>query len=340
MSGLAPDVVTEKPRNAETPWAGLLPARTPAEAFFVRDHFDEPALDPATWHLRIGAGAARPKALLLPQLQRLQPHQVACVLECAGNGRSRMVPKPPGVAWGERAVGCATWEGPALRDVLALAPPEPGMTEAVFRGADLGVEGSTVAHFERSLPLGVAQAEGPIIALRMNGQPLPRAHGAPARLIVPGWYGVASVKWLTDVRYIDRPFTGYFQKERYVWDDGSVVGPMRPRAMLLRPHPGEPLAAGTVRLEGKAWGRGGVRRVAVQVDDGPWQDAALAPAEGPHAWVGWHLDTALAHGTRRVRVRCTDGAGQEQPLEPVVNRLGYGYNTVVGVDLLVGPPQR
>lgn len=336
---LKPDTVTSRPLNAETPWAALLAAATPNGAFFVRDHFDEPSLDPATWHLRIGAGAQRPKALTLAQLQRMTQHRVACVLECAGNGRSRMVPKPPGVAWGDRAVGSATWEGPALREVLAMAPPEEGMVEALFRGADLGTEGHVVAHFERSLPLAMAQGEGPLLALRMNGHALAKSHGAPVRLIVPGWYGVASVKWLTDVRYLDRPFTGYFQKERYVWDDGSPLREVRPRALLLRPHPGEPLAAGKVRLEGRAWGSGGVARVSVQVDDGPWRDAMLGAAEGPAAWVPWHLDATLAEGKRRARARCTDKSGHEQPLEPVVNRLGYGYNTVQAVDLLVGPPQ-
>lgn len=334
---MRPDVVTQRPLNAETPWVGLLPERTPAEAFFVRDHFDEPALDPATWHLRIGAGAVRAKAFTLPQLQRLPQRRVACVLECAGNGRSRMVPKPPGVAWGDRAVGCATWEGPALADVLRAAPPEEGMVEAVFRGADLGVEGHAVAHFERSLPLDVALGEGPIVALTMNGAPLTKAHGAPARLVVPGWYGVASVKWLVDVTYIARPFTGYFQRQHYVWDDGSPVRGVRPRALLLRPHPGEPVKAGEVRLEGRAWSGEGVAEVLVQVDEGPWRAAELGAADGPWAWRAWALPVRLEAGRRRVRARAVDAKGEAQPLEPVVNRLGYGNNGVLAVDLLVGP---
>jgi DMSO/TMAO reductase YedYZ molybdopterin-dependent catalytic subunit len=337
---LQPDVVQAKPRNAETPWAALLAPHTPAEAFFVRNHFDEPHLDAQVWHLRVGIGARRPKAWTLPMLERLPQAEVTCVLECAGNGRSRMVPKPPGVAWGERAVGCATFTGPRLKDVLAPAPPEEGMVEAVFKGADLGIEGGTIAHFERSLPLALAQGEGPIVALRMNGAPLTRSHGAPARLVVPGWYGVASVKWLTDVRYVDRPFKGYFQSQRYVWDDGAIVQHLRPRAMLLRPHPGEPLAEGDVLLEGRAWAGRGVAKVAVQVDDGPWQDAALGEAEGPHAWVPWRLRARLDEGPRRIRARAWSVDGEAQPLEPVVNQLGYGNNTVLAVDLLIGPPQR
>lgn len=334
------DVVTSRPINAETPWVGLLPTHTPVESFFVRDHFDEPSLAPESYHLRVGAGAARPKAFVLAQLQGLPQQRVACVLECAGNGRSRMVPRPPGVPWGDRAVGSAVWEGPALRDVLQQAPPEPGMAEAVFRGADLGIEGHVVAHFERSLPLEMALGPGPILALRMNGQPLNRSHGAPVRLIVPGWYGVASVKWVTDVRYVDRPFTGYFQKQRYVWDDGSPVRELRPKAMLLRPHPGEPVHAGSVTLEGRAWAAQGVAEVAVQVDEGPWLPCELGPPEGPWAWVPWERSVELEPGPRRVRARCRDAQGAWQPLDPVVNRLGYGYNTAQAVDLLVGPPLR
>jgi DMSO/TMAO reductase YedYZ molybdopterin-dependent catalytic subunit len=331
------DVVTERPRNAETPWTGLLPERTPVDSFFVRNHFDEPTLEPSVYHLRIAGEVERAKAFTLGQLQRLPQQRVTCVLECAGNGRSRMVPRPPGVAWGDRAVGCATWEGPALAEVLRACPPGDGIVEAVFRGADLGIEGDVVAQFERALPLEVAMAPGPILALTMNGQSLTKSHGAPVRLIVPGWYGVASVKWLTDVRYLSKTFTGYFQKQRYVWDDGAGLQEMRPRSMLLRPHPGEPLRAGVVVLEGRAWAGAGVAEVAVSVDDGAWQQAQLGPEESPAAWRTWTLDAPLAEGEHAVRSRARDRHGAWQPLEPVVNKLGYGYNTVHGVALLVGP---
>jgi DMSO/TMAO reductase YedYZ molybdopterin-dependent catalytic subunit len=331
------DTVTDKPHNAETPWTGLLPTLTPNDSFFVRNHFDEPVLDPSVYHLRIAGEVERAKAYTLPMLERLPPRRVTCVLECAGNGRSRMMPKPKGVAWGDRAVGCATWEGPSLRDALAACPPNEGIVEAVFRGADLGIEGDVVAQFERSLPIADCLAEGPLLALRMNGAPLSRAHGAPVRLVVPGHYGVASVKWLTDVRYASKPFTGYFQRQRYVWDDGSPVREMRVKSALLRPHPGEPLRAGMVKLEGRAWASGGIAEVRVQVDDGPWIPADLGPQDGPAAWRAWSLQASFAAGTRRVRVRARDSAGIWQPLDGVVNRLGYGYNTVATVELLVGP---
>lgn len=332
------DVVTEKPRNAETPWTGLVPSVTPVESFFVRNHFDEPTLDPNVFHLRLAGEIEHAKAFTLPQLQRLPQHKVACVLECAGNGRARMVPKPPGVAWGDRAVGNAVWEGPLLADVLRASPPSEDIVEAVFRGADMGIEGGVVAHFERALPIAVATAPGPLLALRMNGAPLTKSHGAPLRLIVPGWYGVASVKWLTDIRYTTRPFTGYFQKQRYVWDDGSSVQGMRVKSALLRPHPGEPLRAGTITLEGRAWGgEGGIAEVLVQVDDGPWQPARLQEVDNAFAWRTWVLDVTLGAGTHRVRTRARAAKGEAQPLEPVVNKLGYGYNTVTEAELLMGP---
>jgi DMSO/TMAO reductase YedYZ molybdopterin-dependent catalytic subunit len=308
------------------------------DSFFVRDHFEEPVLDLATYHLRVAGLAAKPKALTLAQLQRLPQQRVTCVLECAGNGRTRMVPRPAGVPWGDRAVGCAVWEGPSLAEVLRGAPPEEGAVEAVFRGADLGVEGGVVAHFERSMPVAAATAPGPLLALRMNGAPLAKEHGAPLRLIVPGWYGVASVKWLTDIRYVDKPFTGYFQKTRYVWDDGTTVFQMRPKSVLLRPHPGEPLRAGSVVLEGRAWGgEGGIAEVVVSVGDGPWKSCDLGPSEGVGAWRTWKATVDLTRGNQRIRCRARDTAGEWQPLEPVVNKLGYGYNTVTPVELLVGP---
>jgi DMSO/TMAO reductase YedYZ molybdopterin-dependent catalytic subunit len=327
-----PDVVTDKPFNAETPRAALQQRLTPNDAFFVRDHFDRPRLNVEAYVLPVTGAVQRMKGFTLAQLERLPQQRATCVLECAGNGRSRMVPVPGGVPWGDRAVGCATWEGPALRDVLRPAGPLPAALEVLARGADLGLEGGSVMHFERSLPLAVAQGEGPLLALRMNGQPLPEAHGAPVRLVVPGWYGVASVKWLTELRVLDKPFTGWFQRQRYVWDDGSVVGPMRPKSLLLSPVEGAEVPAGLLQVHGKAWGgQGGVARVEVRVDEQAWQEALLREESGPWGWCAWSHAVDLPAGEHVLTARAWDAQGQAQPLEPVANRLGYGYNTALRV---------
>ena len=310
-------------RNVETPQRALSRDATPNSAFFVRDHFDEPEIDPVNYRLWIG----ETRWFSLSDLRRLPQHRVTCVLECAGNGRNRMVPRPKGIEWGDNAVGCATWEGPALRDVLRLVAPPKGTVEVVFQGADSGPEGGDFRHFERSLPIDVATGEGPILALRMNGKPLPVSHGAPVRLIVPGWYAVASVKWLMEIRYIDHPFTGYYQAKGYVWDDGSPVREVRPRGILTRPNPNVPARAGATRLEGRAWAGAGLAGVEVRVDDGAWLAARLGRSPGIHAWVPWSLETTLPEGSHRVRVRARDSIGRTQPLDPVWNRLGYGYNT-------------
>src|SRR3989454_814500 len=269
------------PFNFETPRRRLLAAATSNHPHFVRNHFDQPNLHLAPYCLTIPGG----RTVSVAELRELPQQRVTCVLECAGNGRNRMVPRPEGIPWDDEAVGCATWEGPAVRDVLRLAAPDGGAVDVVFRGADSGPEGGAPRAFERSLPVGVAMCDGPILALRMNGRPIPRSHGAPVRLIVPGWYAVASVKWLREIRYINHPFRGYFQTERYVWDDGRPVREVRPRAILLRPPKGASVKPGVTRLEGRAWASAGVAGVDVQVDDVPWIPARLGNASKRWTWV-------------------------------------------------------
>ncbi|MCA1813115.1 MAG: sulfite oxidase [Halobacteriales archaeon] len=333
----APDLVTERPLNAETPRSALAERRTPNGAFFVRDHFDRPRLNHETYVLAVTGCVERMKGWTLPQLAKLPQHKVESVMECAGNSRTRMVPKPGGVPWGDRAVACALWEGPALRDVLRPAGLQPEGIEVLGRGADLGIEGGRPMHFERSIPTPMALGDGPILALRMNGEPLPETHGAPVRLLVPGWYGVASVKWLTELRLLDRPFTGYFQKERYVWDDGSVVGLMRPKSLILQPAEGAHVPAGLVQVHGKAWGgEGGIASVEVRLDDGPWQEAQVRDESGPFGWCAWSHSVQLSHGTHALTARARDAKGTAQPLEAVVNKHGYGYNTAPSVRVVAG----
>lgn len=321
------DMITEKPWNAETPRSALRDPLTPNDRFFVRNHFDMPRLDPRRYVLSVGGLVRGVRGFTLDQLRRLPQRRVTAVLECAGNGRSRMRPRPPGLPWGDRAVGCATWEGPALRDLLTEAEPSPEAVEVLFRGSDEGAEEGRVTRFERSLSLAEAMREDVIVGLRMNGQDLRPEHGAPARLIVPGWYAVASVKWLVSVRLLDHSFAGWFQGDRYVWDDGSPVTKLRPKALIMRPTDGSGVEAGSAVVEGRAWGGAGIEEVEIRIDDGESVSAVLDDVGDPHGWCAWSAVVELAPGSHRVTARARDAECRWQPLQPVVNRLGYGNNT-------------
>jgi len=330
------EVITARPLNAETPRDALRATITPADSFFIRNHFDEPTLAAESYRLRITQGSAVLREFALADLERLPQEGVTCVLECSGNGRTHVVPQPEGVPWGDRAIGCATWEGPSLSQVLRSVPPSRDVVEVVFVGADHGIAANVESSFERSMPANAALRSGPILALRMNGAPLPKSHGAPLRLVVPGWYGMASVKWLIEVRYESAPFTGFFQKTEYRYDEATPVTEVRTKSLLLRPAPGEEVAEGRVTLEGRAWSGRGIREVQVQVDDGAWRRTELGPGEGPFDWRTWRFAVELTRGTHRIRARAQNTSGEWQPLDPVANRRGYGYNTADAVEVVVG----
>jgi len=335
-----------EPLNCETPLAGLDGDVTPTARFYRRNHFPIPVLDPAAWRLGVGGMVHRPLSLSLRELTRLPAQTLAVTLECAGNGRALRRPPAPGVQWGPGAVGTAEWTGPRLADVLARAGIRPGACEVIFGGADQGqaADGSPRSiRFERSLPVRDALESGALLAYAMNGQPLPVRHGYPLRLVVPGWYAVASVKWLTDIRVVAEPFDGFFQAVHYVydWDRGGHGTPepvreMQVRALITRPCAGQELPAGGVIVRGVAWsGAAPVARVEVSVAGGPWRKARLIGAPAAHGWQQWEfLAGGLRPGDVTVRARATDLAGRVQPGRPEWNRLGYGTNFIHEVRVL------
>ena len=331
--------------NCETPPGDLGEDLTPTVRFYRRSHFPIPVLDPAAWRLGVGGMVHRPLSLSLPELIRLPAETLAVTLECAGNGRALQRPPAPGVQWGPGAVGTAEWTGPRLADVLARAGIRPGACEVIFGGADQGAVGGSprLIRFERSLPVRDALESGALLAYAMNGQPLPVRHGYPLRLVVPGWYAVASVKWLTDIRVVAEPFDGFFQAVHYVydWDRGGHGTPepvreMQVRALITRPCAGQELPAGGVIVRGVAWsGAAPVARVEVSVAGGPWHKARLVGAPAAHGWQQWEfLASGLGPGEVTVRARATDLAGRVQPGRPEWNRLGYGTNFIHEVRVL------
>jgi DMSO/TMAO reductase YedYZ molybdopterin-dependent catalytic subunit len=261
-------------------------------------------------------------------------------MECAGNGRRFLDPAAPGEQWGIGAVGTAEWTGVRLGDLLDEAGVEADAVEILFEGADRGTPGALGYEiaFERSLP--VALARDALLALDMNGAPLTPDHGAPVRLIVPGRYGMASVKWLRRVTLVAEPFRGFFQADRYVID-GQPLGPIAPRSVIASPADGSSVVVGSsMVIRGYAWsGRGPVTSVEVSADGGTtWQDAALGPARSSVAWrsfeLSWTPGVAGAHG---LWARATDASGDVQPLEQNWNALGYMNNAARPVRIEVRP---
>ncbi|HEU4882698.1 MAG TPA: sulfite oxidase, partial [Longimicrobium sp.] len=249
---LAPEA---PPLNLEAPLHALVEPITPTDNFYQRTNFLIPEIDAAAWSLSIGGDVRNPLTLTLDDIQAFPARTVTMTMECAGNGRIRLVPLPPGHPWDLGAVSTGTFTGVPLRDVLERAGVGARALEVMFVGADAGeVDPDRTVRFERSLPLERAMHPDVLLAWEMNGEPLRPPHGYPLRLVVPGWYGVASVKWLTEIRLIDTPLDAHFQTERYIYlgeqglADGTPVTAMRVRALIVQPAEDEPLSAGAATV--------------------------------------------------------------------------------------------
>jgi sulfane dehydrogenase subunit SoxC len=329
-------------RNHGMPLEALCHPVTPVGLHYLLTHFDIPVIDAATWRLRVDGLVDRPLELSLSELIDMPSVTAACTMECAGNGRALMDGRPSSQPWLLEAVGTGEWMGVPLAHVLAAAGLQAGASEVVFTGADRGIDGGVEQAYQRSLSVEVATLPDVLLAHSLNGAPVPPQHGHPLRLVVPGWYGMTNVKWLTTITATDEPFDGYQQANSYRWrqDEDEVGEPltrMRPRS-LMRP-PGIPdyltrerhLTPGVHRIEGRAWsGHGPIRQVALSVDGGQrWHAAEVDPPSlGPAAWQAWHYDWDAAAGDYELCCRATDEAGNQQPLAPEWNVGGYTNNAV------------
>lgn len=316
-------IVSREPLNAETRFERHAGPLTPEGLHYARSHFAQPGDRGA---VSVGGAVARPRAFDLAAIRALPAHTLTVTLECAGNGRAFLSPPTPGEQWRLGAVSTASWTGSPLRALLEPAGLDSGTVELLFRGADRGTPpdlGSEIA-FERSLPLGRALADDVLVAYAMNGGPIPAEHGAPLRLVVPTWYGMASVKWLREIVALREPFRGFYQAARYVIE-GEPLGEMHPRAVILPPGPLRAGAAVTVR--GYAWSGAPIERVRCSTDAGTsWTDATLGPSSGPAAWREWSLAWVPPAGTHTLLACATDARGETQPLEQRWNALGYANN--------------
>jgi len=334
-------MINQAPYNAEAPFSGLTGQLTATGFHYVRSNFALPTHD---GNLHIGGAVENPTTLTLDDLRAFPAVQRAVTLECAGNGRLDTRPLPAGEPWGGYAVSTAEWTGARLSDVLAQAVPTSDGVEVRCEGADSGTyhlapvlpDTRSPLTFVRSLALGHAQdpAEEILVAYAMNGEPLSPDHGAPFRLVVPGWYAVASVKWLCRLDVLTEPFTGEFQTGHYMYQwpdrDPEPVSRMLVRARITDPEPGANLAAPTHTIRGKAWsGTGPVTQVDLSFTGaGDWYRADLEPPAGPNQWQEWSYDWTCAPGRYSVRARATDAEGHVQPEVPPWNRLGYGNNAI------------
>ncbi|MEA5453974.1 sulfite oxidase [Sinomonas sp. JGH33] len=331
-----------EPLNCETPVGALGDSVTANAHFYVRNHFQVPASDADTWKLEVTGLVERPLAMSLTDLIRLPSETHAVLLECAGNGRRFLSPATPGEQWERGAVSTAEWTGVPLAVVLDRAGVRPGATDVVFRGTDHGsVSGSTgEVSFERGLSLATARDGEILLAYAMNGEALPIQHGFPLRMIVPGWYGVASVKWLHAIELTDHPFVGHFQTTTYQYEvEGAsyAVTLQRVKSLIIEPTEGADLPRGETIVRGVAWsGAAAIARVEVSVNGAEWQDARLVGERRPHSWQQWELRARLERpGDVTVRARATDLAGRTQPESPTWNRQGYGNNAVHAVSFRV-----
>ena len=314
-------VLSRDPENAESPRSAYAHFLTPAKDRFVRSHFAVPRLgdDHA---LQIGGAVSRRQLLAVRDLRLLPSVSATVVTECSGNGRALM--GIPGEQWAWGAVSTAQWTGTPLRSVLELGE---SAVEVLFTGADGG-------RFQRSLPRETAMDPATLLAWEMNGAPIPASFGGPVRLIVPGWYGMASVKWLARIEALEEPFEGEFQTHKYVFAPGVPVARIRIKSMFVELPRWIP-AGVPLRISGLAWGGEGVARVDVEISGERRRTRLTGPAL-PHAWRRFELDwTPRAAGRYLLACRATDTAGHAQPDEPDRNEPGYGYNAVQRVDVSV-----
>ncbi|MFZ0774502.1 MAG: sulfite oxidase [Candidatus Sulfotelmatobacter sp.] len=323
---------------------------TPVPHFFVRNHMHEPSeLDAGSWRLALGGEVEKPLTLSLAELFKLETHSVVNTLECAGNGRSLHRPQVPGIQWGKGAVSTARFSGPRLRDVLQRAGVKPTGKHVMFRGLD-EVPGK-VPPFIRSIPIEKALDADTLIATHMNGSPLTKHHGSPARALVPGWIGAASCKWLTEIKVLDAEFVGNFMSPGYRFpnqpvkpddavkpEDTHPLTALTVKSVISGPSDGASLKAGKVVVHGAAWaGEADIVKVEISTDGGTtWNPAKLGHDQAHYAWRLWSYDWKTGKsGDYAIQSRATDSQGRTQPATPVWNPSGYLYNAVDQVKIHV-----
>lgn len=342
-------VHSEFPEDLETPVEAFDSWITPNDTFFVRQHLPRPKVAAAAYRLKVSGMVSSPLDLSLDNLRKMPQVKVAATLECAGNGRSYFRPKLPGLQWTKGAIGNAEWRGVRLTDILKKAGAATAARYGNFNGADVGA-GKT-PDFIRSIPMRKLMLESTIVALEMNGEPLPEIHGFPARLIVPGWDGASWVKWVNDLKVDEKPDSGFYFGTAYRYpkyavgpggaarpEDMEVLEGMAVKSFFTRPADQSKVKAGPVNVQGFAWaGEHRVTRVEISTDGGgKWQDARLGTQNIPFCWRTFQFSfTPPKPGHYVLCSRATDSSGRVQPIEAPWNPPGYLWNSIDRIGIMV-----
>lgn len=320
---------------------------TPAGMHYLLVHFDVPHARAEDWRLSVSGLVGEPLTLTLDDIKALPAVTMPVTLECAGNGRTAVTPRTCSMPWFFEAVGTAEWTGTPLHHVLDQAGLSQDAVEIAFFGADRGFDRGIEHDYGRSLTPDKAMSDEVLLCYEMNGMPLLPQHGFPLRLLVPGWYGMASVKWLNRIEVLDHAFQGHQQVGTYRYrqdadDEGRPVDVIRVRSLMV--PPGIPdwytrrrmVDAGAVEITGRAWSGSAieVHRVEFAVD-GVWQEARLEPRAGDYAWAKWTCTWQAEPGEHVLACRATDAGGNVQPLEQVWDNSGFGNNVVQQVAVTV-----
>jgi DMSO/TMAO reductase YedYZ molybdopterin-dependent catalytic subunit len=328
-------------RNSGIPLEMLRHDVTPVGAHYLLSHFDVPYVASDDWQVEIGGAVGDAQPISLAEIKRLPQRTVRVTLECAGNGRALVKPRYPSMPWHHEAVSTAEWTGTSLRHVLEGARLAKEATHVAFIGADRGFDNGVEHNFGRALARDHALSDDVLLVYAMNGAALLPQHGFPLRLIVPGWYGMASVKWLTRIEALTEPFDGYQQTPGYHYrersgEPGVPVREMRAKSLMV--PPGIPdwytrqrmVEAGRVEIFGRAWSGDGVPIAKVELAcDGVWTIAALdPPSASPYAWRGWRCTWQAEAGPHELMCRATDAGGATQPLKSIWDNGGFGNNAV------------
>lgn len=332
-------VRVSRPFDAETSVRAFTSFLTANDRFFVRSHFGPPPAETireSHWQLRVGGAVERPTAFTMESLRQFEPVTVTAVLQCSGNGRAYHRPKVPGVQWERGAVGNAQWTGVRLGDLLKAVQLRTEGRHVQFQGADRPVL-PTVPPFVRSIPVGKAMHPDTILAYEMNGEALPLLHGAPLRVITPGWMAESCIKWLTDIVVREDEAIGYYMQTAYRVPVKSSpnaeamvpVEVMPLKSLIVSPGSGDKMKIGSINIQGVAWtGTSRVAKVDLSTDDGKtWQPAQLLGVDQPYAWRQWQFSwLAQVPGTFPIVCRATDEHGNTQPAISDWNPGGFLWN--------------
>ena len=320
---------------------------TPLGAHYLLTHFDIPILDASKHLIKFNGAFENPFELNLKEIRALPKTTLPVTLECSGNGRAGLTPRKSSMPWKFEAVGTSEWTGTPLAPIIAKARPSLKVKEISFTGADYGFANKVGHYFGRSLKLDEIEMLDVLLVYEMNGLPLLPQHGAPIRIIVPGWYGMASVKWLETITALEEPYDGFqqiqtYQYKRTAHEEGLPITEIKVKSLMV--PPGVPdwftrerlLTSGAVHVQGRAWSGAGRKITKVEFGvDGNWQEANLIGRIGKYAWTKWEHIWHADVGEHVIQCRATDEIGASQPLDPPWDLSGFGNNAVHSVRVLV-----